>query len=147
MKSKPIIYYSHPIAGVNKPDESYSHEDENCLIAIENIRWMRKVFTQVDWYCPGEVEIPMQTARKLHFLTIDQVLEIDFHIIKNKCHGGLLHSWETSIGLSKEKIRLEEFEYPHTEVNQSKLIWECDLHKIDLLIKDVLRFYKERNRK
>jgi len=142
--NRPTIYYSHPIAGKNKPDADYTHENVNCDIATKNILWLRKTFPQVRWYCPGEVEIPVQTARILQLLTVDQVLDIDFHIIKTRCRGGLLHPWEPSKGLNKEQERFVEFEYPFVRLAPgTRSIKECDIGTIQKLVKDVLEFWKK----
>jgi len=140
---KPMIYLGHPIRGkktsYGKEDTGiYQYENMNCEQAIRNVQWLRQKFPEVRWYCPGEVEIPVQTAHRLGFLTVPQILEVDFHIIKELCLGGVLHRWEPSKGLAKEQERCVEWNYPHVVLEGPREIEHCDILAIKKVVDQVL---------
>jgi len=154
---EPMIYYSHPIAGKKGVDAKsheeyqklsvdYEYENENCKIAVRNVQWLRNAFPQVRWYCPGEVEIPIQTARQLNLLLPKQVMDLDYVVIERRCHGGLLHLWQPSRGVLEEKKKLETLQYPSLMIPGTKEIWECDLGRIQNFVRRTINFSKERNR-
>lgn len=133
-----MIYYSHPIAGViGAEKKDYRYENENCKIAIRNVKFLRSTFPQVLWYCPGEVEIPLQVARQLNLLSIEQVLQIDFYIMKTKCSGTCLHRWEDSMGVDREKVVTIELGYPYIQLTGGKDIQEYDLDYIQQVVRQV----------
>lgn len=139
----PMIYYSHPISGTAGYGDGgrifdAEHEKTNCQFAIENVNWLRSTFPQVRWYCPGEVEPPIMVARQLGFLTVQQVLDIDLHIIQTESHGGLVHRWEESYGTRVEEKQIIELSFPNLLQTQSVRIWECDFSAIQLLVETVV---------
>jgi hypothetical protein len=144
---KPMIYLGHPIRGklpadieeALSPDHPFfKYENENCKIAIENVEWLRYSYPEVRWYCPGEVEIPVQMGHRLGYLNIESILDIDFHIIQELCMGGVLHRWEDSNGVDREIKKFKEIEYPYAVVSDSPKIWECDQELIRGVIAEVL---------
>jgi hypothetical protein len=144
---KPMIYLGHPIRGkmtsYGKEDAGiYQYENVNCAQAIANVHWLRKEFPQVRWYCPGEVEIPIQTAHRMGFLTVPQILEVDFHIIKELCSGAVLHKWEPSKGLAAEQGRCEAWNYPHVVLEGPWEIENCDLVAIKKVVDQVLAVWE-----
>jgi hypothetical protein len=145
---KPMIYLGHPIRGKMKTyggDDAnvYNHENVNCLQAIDNVLWLRENYPQVRWYCPGEVETPIQMAHRMNFLSVPQILDMDFAIIRLECSGGLLHIWEDSKGAEKEAVRCEGWSYPyHVFREVPKEIWDCDQRPVVELVKSVLFQYE-----
>jgi hypothetical protein len=145
---KPMIYLGHPIRGKMKiyggktNDGVYDYENVNCAQAVENVNWLRKTYPEVRWYCPGEVETPVQMAHRMGMLTVPQILDMDFAIIRLLCSGGLLHIWEHSSGAEKEAERCLEWNYPHLVLREvPKEIWECDQGVIQLMVRQVLATY------
>ncbi len=127
----PMIYYSHPIAGEagsggGGRNFDAQYEKNNCWTAIENVKWLRWHFSQVRWYCPGEVELPILVARQLGFLTVQQALEVDFHIIRTESSGGLVHRWEGSYGTIVEEKLIKELDYPNLLITLPKNLHLCD---------------------
>ena len=149
-RSKPMIYLCHPMRGkkgdTGESNIDYDYQNVNSDIAIENVRWLRVQYPQVNWYCPGEVEPPVQTAHRLGFLTVDQIFEIDFSIIKDMCSGALAHEWEDSVGVKKEVDRCIDFGYPFYIFTESKYIWECNQEAILALVNRVLEFHSRKNK-
>jgi hypothetical protein len=149
MNEKPRIYLAHPMRGkkgdTKESNKDYDYQNENCEIAIQNLKALREFFPMVNWYCPAEVEIPVQMAHRLGYLTVEQILDIDFNIIKNICSGALLHRWEDSVGVDQETARCVEWGYPHFIYEDSSDITECDLVLIKKLVDSVLDFHNLRN--
>lgn len=139
----PQIYYSHPIRGLCSDENNYEYEKQNCCTAIENVLWLRNHFPQVKWYCPGEVEPPIVAARLLGFLTVQQILEIDYHIVKTQCSAGLIHRWEESNGTHKEEDLIIKLKYPSLVLIESRHISECPIYRIRALVDSVLANVKE----
>jgi hypothetical protein len=146
-KKRPMIYLGHPIRGkkttygetVGPDDPVYDYETDNCEQAIINVGWLRHQFRGVRFYCPGEVEVPIQMAHRLGFMNIDQILKMDFEIIRQLCVAGLFHKWEDSKGVDKEIERCVEWSYPHLILEDcSRNIWSCDREKIAALVQVVL---------
>jgi len=137
---KPKIYYAHPMRGKlgSKGDGEYGYQNKNSDIAIENVKWLRIVFPQVEWYCPGEVETPVQMFTKLGYITTPQILYMDICVLQQLCQGGLIHRWEPSEGADGEMKRCQELGYPYLLVEESPLIWECNLSAIQYFVKKVL---------
>lgn len=144
MNSKPMIYLAHPMRGkkgdTKESNVDYANQNKNSCTAINNVRWLRDHYPQVDWYCPGEVEPPVQTAHQLGYLSINQILEIDFTIIRDRCLGLLAHRWESSVGVDKEVENCKDFQYPYSIFEESPFIWECNQSQIQELVDVVLRF-------
>jgi hypothetical protein len=101
MKSKyfmrPTIYVSHAIAGL------LGNEEENCKRAIEAVRKLRRLFPEVDWYLPAEVEIPLKVLRLGKKITVKTVLWADREILRN-CHGWCYYRFEESVGSETERV-------------------------------------------
>lgn len=145
---RPQIYYSHPIAGMAGYGDggrnfNAQYELSNCQTAVENTLWLRQHFPEVRWYCPGEVEPPIMVARQLGFLTVGQVLDIDYHIIKTQSSGGLIHRWEESNGTYREEELIIKLQYPNLVLTESRYISECSVYRIRTLVDSVLANVKE----
>jgi len=123
------------------PQEFRAHENANIAQAIENVKWLRYNFPQVDWYCPGEVNEPIQVAQDLGFLTVEQVLEIDYYIIKDNCHATLFHRWEDSEGMDGEQQANYEGHNLGCTINDTKFIWHCDYNVIRKFVEEVASKY------
>jgi len=76
MNKKPMIYYSHPIRGAAGKDASIAYMQNNCRRAKENVKLLREIYPEVDWYCPGEVDLIIQILYTQGKLTEDE--EYDF---------------------------------------------------------------------
>jgi len=140
---KPMIYLGHPIRGKmssygKENTGTYLYENSNCAQAIQNVRWLRQEFPEVRWYCPGETETPIQLAHKMGFLTVSQILKVDFTIIKTMCSGAVLHKWEVSRGLAAEQEKCEKWKYPFVVLEGPKEIEKCDRRAISLVVNQVI---------
>jgi len=149
MNKKPTIYLAHPMRGkkgdTKESNIDYAYQNRNCEIAIRNLKVLRKNFPMVNWYCPAEVEIPVQMGHRLGYLDTEQILDIDFNIIKRICSGALIHRWEDSVGADKETARCVEWGYPHFIYEESSDIRNCDLALIQKLVDSVIDFHNLRN--
>lgn len=149
MNRKPTIYLAHPMRGKKGDTKAsnidYDYQNENCEIALLNLKWLREEFSQVNWYCPAEVETPVQMAHRLGYLTVEQILDIDFNIIKNICSGAFLHRWEDSVGVDQETARCVEWGYPHYIYQDTPDIRKCDREIIQKLVDSVIDFHNLRN--
>jgi len=145
--NKPMIYLAHPIRGKlgSKASKLYKIQNKNNAIAIKNVKWLREHYPNVRWYCPGEVDTPVQMLCKLGYITEKQVLYMDFCILRELCFGGLMHRWEPSIGVDGEIKECKELNYPYIIVEESPHIWECNQEPIKNLIGEIIKLWKERN--
>lgn len=144
---KPKIYYAHPMRGKlgSGGSENYNYQNSNSEQAVKNVTWLRLVFPRVDWYCPGEVEEPVQAFRKLGMVTTEQVLDMDLYLLKEHCLGVLAHRWEASEGVNGEIQRVQSLNFPWTIVEDPADITKCsmeDFISIKLLVDEVLEFVK-----
>ena len=121
MNKKPIIYYSHPIRGAAGKDASIAYMQNNCRRAKENVKLLREIYPEVDWYCPGEVDLIIQILYTQGKLTEDDILNADLEIIEKYCHGLFCHQWESSYGGNKEYDFAEENNIPRYYFKQLKL--------------------------
>jgi nucleoside 2-deoxyribosyltransferase len=82
-------YVSHSIRGKYGKDATPTQMKENCdrIIAIANE--IRANLPIIELYVPAEHEDFVQLAYNLGYLTEQQILKIDCHIIDN-CDGGVL---------------------------------------------------------
>ena len=139
---KPMIYLSHPMRGKKGDTEEGNSDQEyqntNSEIAIMNLQWLRFMFPEVNWYCPGEVEIPVQTAYLLGFMDVEQILTMDCKIIEERCAGNLVHRWEASVGSDREEACSRKKGIPILVYEDSKYIWNCSLKKIREFVNSVL---------
>jgi len=142
--NKPKIYLAHPMRGKlgSKGDGEYGYQNANSAIAIENVRWLRKTYPQVEFYCPGEVETPVQMCSKLGYLTTEQILYMDLCILQQLCHGGLMHRWEDSEGVDGEMKKCQDLGYPWVLVTDSPHIQLCNQKPIKIFIQEVLNYCK-----
>lgn len=146
---QPKIYLAHPMRGKlgSGGNKEYNYQNVNSAQAIKNVQWLRLVSPQVDWYCPGEVELPVQTLQKLEMVTTEQVLNMDLYILKECCCGALIHRWEPSEGVNGELKRTQDLGYPWTIIEEPADITKCsveDFISIKLLVDEVLEFDKLR---
>lgn len=149
MDRKPTIYLAHPMRGkkgdTKESNIDYNYQNENCEIALQNLIVLRRGFPQVKWYCPAEVEIPVQMAHKLGYLSVEQILDIDFNVIKHICSGAFLHRWEDSVGVDQETAHCVEWGYPHVIYEDSQDIRNCDKEIVQKLVDSVIDFHNLRN--
>lgn len=76
-------YLSHPIRGPLKDKATRQDMQRNCEYAIEIAELIRTfVPTVLKLYVPGEHEVFVNRAWKGHYLTVEQILEIDCNIIE-----------------------------------------------------------------
>jgi len=75
--NRPTIYMSHSIQG----DDGDIFG--NCDRAKKAVYRLRKVFPEVKWYCPGEINLVVDVLHRLKFVTNKQILEADCEILKN----------------------------------------------------------------
>lgn len=94
--NRPTIYTSHPIRGISKNIE------KNCKKAASAVRRLRKVFPEVDFYCPAEHDLTLQILTSDGRLTVDDVMYADIMILK-ACHGWMYYSFEHSKGSEIEQ--------------------------------------------
>ena len=147
--NQPKIYLAHPMRGKlgSGGNQEYNYQNVNSAQAIKNVQWLRLVFPQVDFYCPGEVEEPIQMAAKKGLMTTEEVLYMDLCILQENCCGALLHRWEPSEGVNGELNRVRDLGYPWTLIEGPSDITKCsmeDFISIKLLVDEVLEFDKLR---
>jgi len=95
---RPRIYISHPIRGDGRGTIS-----ENIRRALSVVTGLRLLADdRVDFYCPAEHDEPLQIAWRKGMLSVEQLLEIDYEIIK-RCQALIFCNWERSEGVEKEK--------------------------------------------
>ena len=140
---KPRIYLAHPMRGKlgSGGDNAHNYQNKNSDIAIRNVRWLRERFPEVYWYCPGEVEIPVQTLFRLGFVSTEQILQMDLVVLEERCYGGLIHRWEPSIGATGEMGRCIELGYPYLLFEDSSDISDCPIGNIQVLIEKVVELH------
>jgi len=94
---KPLIYISHAILGVSGDMEG------NCKKAHKAAERLRKVFPEVNFFVPGENDWVLQILYSRKRLSVKDILDADFEILK-QCNGWCFLKWEESSGSLKEKI-------------------------------------------
>ena len=147
---KPKLYFSHPMRGKKGNTEEgnidHKYQNENSNNAVLNVYWLREMFPQIEFYCPGEVEIPVQTMYQLGYVTVEQILIMDQIIIEKRCCGTLVHKWEDSVGADIELKRTKELGYPYLVFTESKNIWDCPWKKIKNLVNKAMIKHEELSR-
>lgn len=146
--SKPLIYLSHPMRGkkgnTTEGNADANYQNKNSAQAVENVLILRKGFPEVNWHCPGEGNIPVQTAYKLGYLSIDQILTMDCTIIEQRCSGTLVHRWEASVGADIEEDCSRRLNYPVLVFEDSPLISDINPKELRKFIDEVIEFHKHK---
>lgn len=94
--TRPTIYMSHSISGDNGDIAG------NCQRAQAVVRRLRRVYPEVKWYCPGEVNLAIDLLwQHFKYINTDQVLEVDCEILRN-CHAWFWDFTTSSKGCNVE---------------------------------------------
>src|SRR5512147_1179206 len=88
---RPTIWVSHPIEG------STGNIQDNCKKAAAAVRRLRRVFSEVDWYCPGEHDLALMLLYDWGLIKKDDILEADLDILYH-CNGWVGYFFEDSVG-------------------------------------------------
>jgi hypothetical protein len=95
---RPTLYVSHPIRGES------NNVTKNCNKATAAVRRLRRVFPEIDFYCPGENNLVLQILLNVYSWSVDEVLFADLMIL-GACHGWMKYSFEGSEGAQIEQER------------------------------------------
>jgi len=124
------VYYSTPIRGVWGDSASIEYIRANCQQGIENVKFLRVNFPDVEWYCPAESDTLIQILFVAGKLSSKDILWGDCQIIED-CDGVLCHKWEASSGVDrefafarKESIKAMMFEQPPSLGKAGEAIWQ-----------------------
>ncbi len=146
-KYRPKIYVSHPMRGkkgnTKEGNIDHNYQNQNSAIAVLNTIWLRKRFPRIDFYCPGEVELPVQTFYKLGLVSVEEILTMDCNILENCCCGTLALSWEDSVGVAREVQKTTELGYPLFIYKDTPYIWNCQEGIYDFIQTVMKRFETE----
>lgn len=77
------IYVSHSIRGKYGKDATYTQMQENCDAIIALVKDLRLAFPTVEFYVPAESEPFVGRAHRKHYMTEEQILDVDCDIISD----------------------------------------------------------------
>jgi len=99
---RPKCYYAHPVRGVWGLDAPKNYIRNNLINATQNVAWLRKLFPDIEWYCPAEHEDLLEILVEDGCLALDDLMNAEKVYIRRYCSGVLAHEWETSSGVQGE---------------------------------------------
>lgn len=117
--SGPTIYMSHPIFGES------GNVIENCEKAMKAARRLRRVFPEMNIYCPAEHEQIVQILLNDNRITTSDILWADIQILE-RCDGWFWYKFQESRGCETEQTRAEELGL----TSGSKDIYTLDIEKL-----------------
>ena len=85
------VYLSHAIRGAKGEACTREQQKKNCDNALAFAEEIRKACPWIDLYVPAEHEEFVQIAYDKKYLTVDQILEVDFEIIRG-CQAVLVYA-------------------------------------------------------
>ncbi len=118
------FYLSHSIRGKYGKDATNVQMKENCDRAILIANLIRNAIPSIDIYCPAEHEDFVLTAYQKHYVTEEQILNVDCAII-DECYGVIIYVPEGDELQGGRKI-----EYDHA-IKHNIRVWRFnDVEKI-----------------
>jgi hypothetical protein len=138
-KKKPVIYMSHPVKGSNNDIQG------NCEKAAAAARRLRRVFPEVEFYCPAESDLTLQLLTENGKIDIDAIMEVDLQILA-ACHGYMFYHFDESKGSNiewDEAERLGIAGHPDTfEYNIEKSSYKILRKDFGPLVEDTVRRFR-----
>ena len=118
------IYCSHSIRGKYGKNATHAQMQINCAIIIGLVKQLRVTFPTVEFYIPAESEPFVQRAWDKHYLSEDQILEIDCMIIDD-CDAVIVHVPEGDELQGGRKI-----EYDHAVEHNIPVYVFSEIHEV-----------------
>jgi len=129
-------YLSHPIMGIKGKESTEEDIDKNNNKAVFFGKTLRFAFPELDLHVPADMEAFVHRAYKLKHLSINQILDVDCHIIYD-CDFVIYYDHQRgfSDGMKTEEKFAKTVNIPGITVTS---LSDETLFRIESVIKEIL---------